>query len=97
MLRSSKVKITEVWLNTGCCDDKGLGAALDITLDNGSFFVISLDSKIDDPHFADILHGRYREKPKTDGERVYWNNGASLSLDETIAILQTEKGTEAAI
>ena len=75
MTKTSNVKIKEVWLNTGCCDDNGRGAILDIDLSNGQCIMLSLDGKISDPLFAEILLGRCREAPKTDGGHVYWKNG----------------------
>ena len=81
-------KIKSIWLDTGCCDENGMGAALTVDLENRASVMIYLDSKIGEPCFADILFGRYRDKPKTDGQRVFWDNGANLSLDEIMDILQ---------
>ena len=97
MSEQSKVNITEVWLDTAGCNQNGMGIILNVDLNNGACMTFSLDSKIDDLHFADILHGRYRGEPKTDGGRVYWDNGASLSLDEMIAILQIQRKTGTAV
>jgi len=87
----ANVKIVKVWQDGACVDKNGMGITLDVDLDNGAYFVFSLDSKRGDPLFADILMGRYRDPPKTDGERVYWGNGASLSYDEMITMLQMDK------
>ena len=81
-------KIKSIWLDMGCCDENGMGAALSVDLENRSSVMIYLDSKIGEPRFADILFGRYRDTPQTDGQCVFWGNGANLSLDEIMAILK---------
>ena len=84
------VRITEVWLdNAGCDKETGIGTYLVVYLDNGQNLTISLDSKADDPLFTDILMSRCDNEAKTDGERVYWSNGASLAVGEILAMLQT--------
>ncbi|MDR0839915.1 MAG: hypothetical protein LBN26_00795 [Christensenellaceae bacterium] len=92
----STVKIKSVWMDSACCDKQGMGIALDVDLDNGASMMVYLDSKAGEPSFTDILNGKYRAKPKTDGERVYWENGASLSFQEMIDMLQAEKRARAA-
>ena len=56
-----------------------------IEFDNGFEITLTLTPKMFDPAFAEIknLH-----MPKTDGERVYWTNGASLTVDEIITMLR---------
>lgn len=62
-----------------------------VELDNGAVLVLRLTPKLHDPLFAEIqtLH-----LPRTDGGRVYWSNGASLSLDELMNMLTDETGSE---
>jgi hypothetical protein len=91
-----KAKIESVWLDSACCDEQGKGMAITVELDNGSYFCITLDSKADEPLFNDVLMGRCGD-PQTDGERVYWPNGASLSIHDLMAILQSEEETDPAI
>ena len=55
---------------------------MDIHLSNGQIIIYSLNDKKDDPQFADILSGNYKESTLTDGENIYWTNGVSISLDE---------------
>ena len=87
-------KIKGVLLDDTCGDDKGMGVTLHVDFANGAFIILPLDSKINDPCFTDILMGIYCGKPKTDGERVYWDNGASLTYAELMGLLQSEKKTE---
>ena len=58
-----------------------------IKLENGVFINLSLKPKLVDPLFAEI---KELSLPKTDGERVYWSNGAALTIDEIIAMLRSE-------
>jgi hypothetical protein len=56
-----------------------------VMLDNGVKIDLSLKSKLDDPKFAEICE---LSLPKTDGERLYWLNGASLTVDEIMEMLR---------
>jgi hypothetical protein len=58
---------------------------IDIELDNGSYITLTLKPKENDPLFAEI---RELALPRTDGQRVYWANGASLTLEEIMAMLR---------
>ncbi len=85
------IKITEVWLDNANCDiETGMGTYLVVYLSNGQNLTVSLDPKAGEPLFADVITGKCETEAKTDGERVYWDNGASLTADEIIAMLQTE-------
>ena len=61
---------------------------ISIELENGSIIILELSPKQGDPVFAEI---RELSRPRTDGERVYWSNGASLTLDEIMEMLESEK------
>jgi len=67
-------------------DDRSSNGVTDISLDihltNGQIIIYSLNDRIDDPRFTDILSGKYKEDIFTDGENIYWSNGVSISLDE---------------
>ncbi|SBW08983.1 hypothetical protein KL86CLO1_12556 [uncultured Eubacteriales bacterium] len=58
-----------------------------IELDNGSAILLELKPKLGDPLFSEISG---LAMPRTDGERVYWANGASLTLDEIMEMLESE-------
>jgi hypothetical protein len=60
--------------------------AIDIDLDNGSVITIVLKSKRSEPLLAGTAAARFL--PKTDGKRVYRDNGASLTLDGIAAMLR---------
>lgn len=60
---------------------------ISVELENGSIILLELTPKLADPLFAQI---RELSRPRTDGDRVYWANGASLTLDEIIKMLTSE-------
>ena len=62
----------------------GQSDCIAVELENGSMAILELSARQDDPLFADI---RKLSRPKTDGDRVYWSNGASLTVDEIMTML----------
>ena len=92
----SDIKIKSIFLDGGCCDENGMGMALNVDFDNGSSVMLLLDSMADNPLFNDVVMNKCG-KPQTDGERIYWENGATLAIPDMMAILQTEKKAGAAI
>ena len=83
-------RITEVWMDDSHCDERGMGTVLYVHFQSGDGVIISLDAKADEPLFRDVLSSKCRDKPQTDGERVYWENGASLSIREMFAMLKSD-------
>ena len=61
---------------------------VDIELDNGISITLTITGKMSDPLFAQI---KELSLPKTDGDRVYWLNGASLTVDEIMAMLRADQ------
>jgi len=89
------LKITRAWVDDALCDERGRGTELFVYFDNGASVTIFLDSKANEPYFTDIIAGRYRDQPTTDGENVCWGNGARLSFNEVFDILQAGRKEEA--
>ncbi len=56
-----------------------------VELDNGTMVIIELTAKHSDPLFAEIKN---LSRPKTDGERIFWSNGASLTVDDIMKMLE---------
>lgn len=56
-----------------------------VEFDTGTTVLLALESKLDEPLFAQI---RELSNPRTDGERVYWINGASLTVPQIIAMVE---------
>ena len=63
---------------------------ISVELANGSIVILELAQKQSDPLFAEI---KELSHPRTDGERVYWTNGASLTLDEIMELLESDAET----
>ena len=82
-------KITEIWTDDAFCDESGMGIVLYVHFQNGEGIIVNLDSKVNEPLFCDVLNSKSRDRPKTDGKRVYWENGASLSVSEMFAMLKS--------
>ena len=61
---------------------------VDIEFENRNVIMLSLESKLTAPLFAEIV--REQLLPQTDSKRIYWQNGASLTLAEIAVILRTE-------
>ena len=61
---------------------------IDLELDNRNIIMLSLKSKLNELQFAEIINKRLT--PQTNGERIYWQNGASLTLDEITAMLRAD-------
>jgi len=87
----SKRKIVSVTTDSDERDLRILFNEITIELDNGVYINLTLEPKRGDPKFAEIWA---LSLPKTDGDRVYWSNGASLTMDEIIAMIQAEKRGE---
>ena len=90
------IKIKSIFLDDAGCDSCGMGIVLNVDLTNGSYFSVFLDSLVNKPLFCDVILNKCG-KPKTDGERVYWKNGASLTIKDMLAILQSEQKARAAV
>jgi len=56
-----------------------------VELENSSIAILELAARHGDPLFAEIKN---LSRPKTDGERIYWSNGASLTVDDIIKMLE---------
>ena len=87
----ANVKIKWVDYHDVTCDANGMDFVLVVDLDNGSSIMPVLDSLARKPLFDEIVTGQCNGKPETDGERVFWENGASLTLQDMMGILLTEK------
>ena len=82
-------KIIDAWVDAASHDKQpGMGIELIVYLDNNGSISVCLDSKADAPLFSEILRDSRCTEVKTDGERVCWPNGASLTVDEMVVMLQ---------
>jgi len=70
------------------CDENGMGIMLFVYFNNGAGISFPLDSKSDEPLIQDVMKtggGKFN----TDGKRIYWQNGASLSIPEMMTVVTT--------
>ncbi len=58
------------------------GILLDIHFDNGQIILLSLKEKKDNPAFLSLYISGELNRPKTDGDSIYWKNGPRLFLHE---------------
>jgi hypothetical protein len=62
-------------------------AMLIILLSNDQVVQVSLNQKTNDLRFAYMRDAPTVQKPRTDGSRVYWQNGPSLCFGEIMEML----------
>ena len=82
-----KAKIESIWQDEATCDEVGKGMVLHVAFVGGANIFVSLDAKIYEPLFADVLMGRCGVA-LTDGRCAYWKNGARLSIQEMMAMCE---------
>lgn len=58
-----------------------------VELADGSVLLLSLASKRDDPLFSEI---KELSLPRTDGDRIFWINGASLTFEQILDLLKDD-------
>jgi hypothetical protein len=63
------------------------GDCFDVNLSNGHTILLELKKLLDEPAFAAIVKSGAFCKPKTDGTRVYWDDGPSITFEELIKML----------
>lgn len=76
------LKITSV----GALDGDTFG----ITLESGHTILLELGDRIHEPAFAALIESRDFCKPYTDGEKLYWPGGMSLTLKEILDMLLSQ-------
>lgn len=70
------------------------GDCFDITLSNGHAILLELGSRIKEPEVAVLIENGCLDKPQTDGERLYWPGGLSLTLAEIFSMLASGNNSE---
>lgn len=68
------------------------GIFLDITFSNEQTVLLPLTDKAHDSAFAELLEDNRICRPKTDGDRVYWTGGPSLSCAEILQMVRGNSG-----
>ena len=72
-------RITEVGALDGDC--------ISVTLESGHTILLELAGRINEPEFAALVENHTFEKPRTDGDRIFWPGGLSLSVTEIMEML----------
>jgi len=70
--------------------DFSLDVSLTIHFDNGQLVILNLVNKGYDPRFADIVSGKYKSDPMTDGTRFFWYGAPAITSDEVIDMLLSD-------
>ncbi len=73
-------------INVGALDGDTFG----ITLESGHTILLELGDRIHEPAFAALIASGDFCKPRTDGEKIYWSGGMSLTLKEIIEMLLSQ-------
>lgn len=73
------LKITHV----GALDGDSFG----ITLESGHTILLELGGRIHEPAFAALIESGDFCRPYTDGEKLCWPGGLSITLEEILAML----------
>ena len=81
------LKITSVQVDDALCDESGIGIILFVDFNNGTGISFPLNAKANEPLINNVMKGMGGQYA-TDGKRVYWQNGASLSIPEMMSIVQ---------
>ncbi len=63
------------------------GDCFSITLDNGHTILLELADEIERFPFNELIKSNLFDKPKTDGARLFWADGTSLSIAQIFELL----------
>lgn len=67
------------------------GDTFGVTLESGHSILLELGSRIHEPAFAALIQSGAFCKPATDGEKIYWPGGMSLTLKEIVEMLLSHR------
>ena len=79
-------------VNVTCAGEGVSGILLDVCFSNGQAAILPLIGKARDPGFRELLVNNRLFHPQTDGERIYWNDGPSLSCAEILQLVRGDAG-----
>ena len=58
-----------------------------VTLESGHTIMLELKNRVHEPAFTALIESGAFAKPQTDGERLYWQGGPSITLAEIFGML----------
>ena len=71
---------------------------LDIELSNGNLILFDITKLLrEDSSYAQLGKWTLLPRPLTDGERIFWKDGPSLSLEEIFEMLEREEEKEESV
>lgn len=73
-------------INVGALD----GDTFSITLESGHTIFLELGDRIHEPAFAALIESGDFCKPRTDGEKICWPGGVSITLKEILGMLLSQ-------
>jgi len=66
------------------------GDTFGITLESGHTILLELGDRIHEPVFATLIASGDFCKPRTDGKKIYWPGGMSITLKEILRMLLSQ-------
>ncbi len=64
------------------------GSTLDIELNNGHLILFDMDSLLqENPAYQPLQGKEVLSRPKTDGQKIFWDEGPQLTLAEILMLL----------
>jgi hypothetical protein len=63
------------------------GDCFGVTLSSGHTILLELGGRICEPSFAALIERGVFDKPQTDGERLFWQDGPSFTIAEILAMV----------
>ena len=76
-------------INVGALDGDTFG----ITLESGHTILLEFGDRIGEPAFASLIESGVFCKPRSDGEKIYWPGGVSITLKEILKMLLSQSNT----
>lgn len=70
------------------------GDTFGITLESGNTILLELGDRIHEPAFSALLESGNFYKPRTDGEKIYWPGGMSITLKEILEVLLSQDNAQ---
>ena len=85
------VKIRRVYLDDLTSDGEP-DVTMAIHLDNGQRITLNLNEIANDPRYADCVSSDHSSDPQTDGVRLFWADGRSVTLSAILEAIVSDSG-----
>jgi len=64
------------------------GIRLNVELSNGNMILFDMQPFMRDPQYAALIEENRILFPKTDGSRIFWRDGPSITIDDLLEQVQ---------